>query len=199
MASMFAWLRSNDLVWNYWVNNYLMGNKPPAHDILAWNSDNTALPGRFHCDLLELLEHNPYRNPGTLTIAGEAIDMRRVKAGAYVIAGSTDHITPWRACYRTARMFGPKSRFVLANAGHLQSLVNPPGQAKSCYVSGEASKADADEWLQSAKKHEGSWWPDWRAWIQRRSGTRVEAPARLGRGRYKPLGAAPGTYVLGRF
>ncbi|MEJ6023218.1 PHA/PHB synthase family protein [Ramlibacter sp. PS4R-6] len=196
MASMFAWLRSNDLVWNYWVNNYLMGNKPPAHDILAWNSDNTALPGRFHCDLLELLEHNPYRNPGKLEVAGEAIDMRRVKAGAYVIAGTNDHITPWRACYRTARMFGPNSRFVLANAGHLQSLVNPPGQGKAFYMSGPASKADADAWLQSAKREEGSWWPDWRVWIQRRSGPRVEAPVRLGSRRYKPLGAAPGTYVL---
>jgi polyhydroxyalkanoate synthase len=195
MATVFAWLRSNDLVWNYWVNNYLLGNKPPAHDILAWNNDTTQLPGRFHCDLLDLLEHNPYANPDTLSIAGESIDMTNVNAGSYVIAGLNDHITPWRACYRTARLFGPKSRFVLANAGHLQSLVNPPG-GKSFYMAGDAAMPDPDAWLQSAKREEGSWWPDWRAWIQRRSGPKVDAPAKLGSRKYKPLCAAPGTYVL---
>jgi polyhydroxyalkanoate synthase len=195
MATAFAWLRSNDLVWNYWVNNYLLGNKPPAHDILAWNNDTTGLPGRFHCDLLELLEHNPYANPGTLKIAGEAIDMRQVKVGSYVIAGLNDHITPWRACYRTARMFGPKSRFVLANAGHLQSLVNPPG-GKSFHLAGAAGTPDPDAWLKAGKREEGSWWPDWRGWICRRSGPKVAAPAKAGSRSHKPLCAAPGTYVL---
>src|SRR5215471_10281161 len=102
MASMFAWMRAPDLVWNYWVNNYLLGNKPPAFDILFWNSDTTRLPGQLHCDLLELFETNPFANARALTIAGLPIDLRQVEVGAYVIGGTTDHITPWRACYATA-------------------------------------------------------------------------------------------------
>ncbi|HVZ43641.1 MAG TPA: alpha/beta fold hydrolase [Ramlibacter sp.] len=198
MAALFAWLRPNDLIWNYWVNNYLMGNDPPAHDILAWNSDTTNLPGRFHCDLLGLIEHNPYANPGTLAVAGEAIDLSKVKIGAYVVAGSSDHITPWRGCYRTARMFGPKTEFVLANAGHLQCLINPPGGSGSWFFSGRAARADADAWQAGARREEGSWWPHWREWIQRHSLALVPAPGRLGSRKYKPLAAAPGTYVMER-
>ena len=133
MAAMFAWLRPNDLIWNYWVNNYLLGNKPPAFDILAWNADTTRLPGQFHCDLLDIVEKNPYINAGTLQIGGVPIDFSQVELGAYVIGGITDHITPWRACYGTARLFGPDTTFVLANAGHLQSRINPPGAPKSFF------------------------------------------------------------------
>jgi polyhydroxyalkanoate synthase len=197
MASMFAWLRPNDLIWNYWVNNYLLGNKPPAFDILAWNNDTTRLPGQFHCDLLDMIEHNPYVNPGTMTIAGEPIDMAQVDVGAYVIGGITDHITPWKACYGTARIFGPEATFVLANAGHLQSLINPPGAPKAFYFTARAAAPDADAWLQGAQgeRREGSWWPHWRAWIQARSGAQVAAPNKLGSRKHRPLVAAPGTYV----
>ena len=97
---MFAWLRPNDLIWNYWVNNYLLGNKPPAFDILAWNADTTRLPGQFHCDLLDMLEKNPYVNPGTMKIDGVPIDLSKVQVGAYVIGGITDHITPWKSLLR---------------------------------------------------------------------------------------------------
>ncbi|MFO1215048.1 MAG: alpha/beta fold hydrolase [Burkholderiaceae bacterium] len=197
MASMFAWLRPNDLIWNYWVNNYLLGNKPPAFDILAWNNDTTRLPGQFHCDLLDMMEHNPYLNPGTMTIAGEPIDLSQVKVGAYVIGGITDHITPWRACYGTARLFGPETTFVLANAGHLQSLINPPGAPKAFFYTAPASAASPDEWLQATQdaKQEGSWWPHWRTWIQARSGALVTAPKKLGSRKHAPLEAAPGSYV----
>ncbi|MFO1285858.1 MAG: alpha/beta fold hydrolase [Rubrivivax sp.] len=200
MASMFAWLRPNDLIWNYWVNNYLLGNKPPAYDILAWNADTTRLPGQFHCDLLDMVEKNPYVNAGTLEIGGRAIDFSKVKLGAYVIGGITDHITPWRACYGTARLFGPETTFVLANAGHLQSLLNPPGAPKSFYFTAPAAVEDPMQWAQLAQpaKQEGSWWPHWRAWIQARSGELVDAPAKLGSRKHKPLGAAPGTYVMER-
>ncbi|MBU6259725.1 MAG: alpha/beta fold hydrolase [Burkholderiales bacterium] len=198
MATMFAWLRPNDLIWNYWVNNYLLGNSPPAYDVLAWNADTTRLPGRYHCDLLDLVEKNPYRNPGALEIGGLPIDMRQVELGAYVIAGITDHITPWRACYGTARLFGPGTTFVLANAGHLQSMINPPGLPKSYFFAAPASVEDPMQWAASAQaaRQEGSWWPHWRAWIQGRSGDTVPAPARLGSRKHKPLGPAPGTYVL---
>jgi len=198
MASMFAWLRPNDLIWNYWVNNYLLGNKPPAFDILAWNADTTRLPGQFHCDLLDLVEKNPYVSPGTLEIAGVPIDLSKVQVGAYVIGGITDHITPWKACYGTARLFGPQTTFVLANAGHLQSLISPPGASKSFFFTAPASVPDPVEWARSAEpaRQEGSWWPHWRAWVQARSGALVDAPAKLGSRKHKPIGAAPGEYVL---
>ena len=197
MASMFAWLRPNDLIWNYWVNNYLLGNKPPAFDILAWNNDTTRLPGTFHCDLLDMMEHNPYVNPGTMTIAGAPIDLSKVKVGAYVIGGITDHITPWKACYGTARLFGPESTFVLANAGHLQSLINPPGAPKAFFYAAPASADSPEQWLQATQdsRREGSWWPHWRNWIQARSGEPVPAPKKLGSRKHPPLEAAPGRYV----
>ncbi len=197
MASMFAWLRPNDLIWNYWVNNYLLGNSPPAYDVLAWNADTTRLPGQYHCDLLDMVEKNPYVNPGTLEIDGLPIDMGQVKLGAYVIGGITDHITPWRACYGTARLFGPDTTFVLANAGHLQSMINPPGVPKSFYFAAPASEEDPMRWAEAVQpaRQEGSWWPHWRGWIQSKSGPTLPAPAKLGSRKHKPLGAAPGTYV----
>ncbi len=199
MARMFAWMRPNDLIWNYWVNNYLLGNKPPAFDILAWNSDTTRLPARLHADYLDLIQHNPFSNPGALQIAGLPIDMRRVKVGAYVVGGTTDHITPWQGCYGTARLFGADSTFVLSNAGHLQSLVNPPGNPKSYFYAATAGAGDAEQWLQGAgERHGGSWWPHWRQWIQARSGDSRPAPKKLGSRKHPPLCAAPGTYVLQR-
>jgi polyhydroxyalkanoate synthase len=200
MASMFAWLRPNDLIWNYWVNNYLLGNKPPAFDILAWNADTTRLPGQYHCDLLSMVEKNPYVNAGAFEVDGVPIDMSQVKLNAYVIGGITDHITPWKGCYGTARLFGPNSTFVLANAGHLQSLINPPGKPKSFYVAGPASVEDPLEWAKryDDTRQEGSWWLHWRQWIQARSGKQVPAPKKAGSRKHKPLGPAPGEYVLER-
>jgi len=196
MQSMFAWLRPNDLIWNYWVNNYLLGNKPPAFDILAWNSDTTRLPAKYHADLLGLIEKNPYRKPGIMEIAGRKIDMRQVNVGAYVIGGITDHITPWKGCYGTARLFGDKSMFVLANAGHLQSLLNPPGAPKAHFFAAPAKVDSPEDWAKSAVRSEGSWWPHWREWIQACSGERVKAPRKAGSRKYPPLCAAPGTYVF---
>ncbi|WP_454876374.1 alpha/beta fold hydrolase [Pseudomonas farris] len=199
IARMFAWMRPNDLIWNYWVNNYLLGNKPPAFDILAWNNDSTRLPAKLHADYLDLAQHNPYSNPGALLIAGESIDMSKVKVGAYVIGGGTDHITPWQGCYGTARLFGEDSTFVLSNAGHLQSLINPPGNPKSYFYASAATATDPESWLQDAgESHTGSWWPHWRQWIEQRSGASQPAPRKLGSRKYPPLYAAPGHYVLER-
>jgi polyhydroxyalkanoate synthase len=197
LARLFAWMRANDLIWNYWVNNYLLGNRPPAFDILFWNNDTTRLPGKFHCDLLELFETNPFAHPGVLKIGGLPIDLTEVEVEAYVVGGITDHITPWRACYRTARLFGPGSTFVLANAGHLQSLINPPGAARAFYHAAPAAADDPDQWVKSVQQQraEGSWWPHWRHWIQQRSGPLVDSPAQLGGRTHPPLGPAPGTYV----
>lgn len=195
LARVFAWLRPNDLIWNYWVNNYLLGNKPPAFDILFWNADTTRLPAAFHADLIGVFIDNPYVNAGKMQVLGEAIDMGRVKVDAYIVAGITDHITPWRACYDTARIYGKGSTFVLANAGHLQSLLNPPGSPKSFFSTAAATADDADAWAAGAARHEGSWWPHWMAWMQRRSGELKAAPRRLGTRKHPPGVAAPGEYV----
>ncbi len=138
MAKMFAWMRPNDLIWNYWVNNYLLGNQPPAFDVLFWNADTTRLPARLHADFLDLIFTNPFVNGGKLSISGVPIDMKKVKHETYVIAGTTDHITPWKAVYQTARLYGDKTTFILSNSGHLQSLLNPPGNPKAWYVKGVA-------------------------------------------------------------
>ncbi len=196
LARVFAWLRPNDLIWNYWVNNYLLGNKPPAFDILFWNADTTRLPAAFHADLIGVFLDNPYVNAGKMTVLGEAIDMRQVEVDAYIVAGITDHITPWRACYDTARVYGPDSTFVLANAGHLQSLLNPPGNPKAYFATAPAAADDADAWAAGAIRQDGSWWLHWMAWLQQRSGEQKAAPRKPGSRKHPPGVAAPGEYVL---
>ena len=196
LARVFAWLRPNDLIWNYWVNNYLMGNDPPAFDILYWNADTTRLPAAFHVDLISVFQDSPYRNAGKLKILGEPLDMSKVKVNAYIVSGITDHITPWRACYDTARIYGGKSEFILANAGHLQSLLNPPGISKSYFFSAKVGGPDADAWAASAERKDGSWWLHWMVWMHQRSGELVPAPKKLGSKKYPPGVAAPGEYVM---
>ena len=196
LARMFAWMRPNDLIWNYWVNNYLLGNAPPAFDVLYWNSDTTRLPARLHADFLDLIGADPYVNPGRLRVRGTPLDMRRVDLDSYVVAGVTDHITPWQGCYNTARLYGERSTFVLSNSGHIQSLLNPPGNPKAFFWSGAARERSAEAWLAKAAKQPGSWWPHWLEWIKARSGGMAEAPAAPGSTENPPLGEAPGRYVM---
>ncbi|MGY3583807.1 polyhydroxyalkanoate synthase [Bradyrhizobium sp. USDA 4341] len=196
LARMFAWMRPNDLIWNYWVNNYLLGNQPPAFDILYWNADTTRLPAALHGDYLDLYFSNPFVNAGKLTLNDKTIDMSKVKADSYVVAGVTDHITPWKGVYKTAQIMGEGATFVLSNSGHLQSLLNPPSNPKASFMIGPISKDKPDAFMASAEKRKGSWWLDWRDWLQARSGDEVAAPAALGSGRYPSLAAAPGTYVF---
>jgi polyhydroxyalkanoate synthase len=196
MARIFAWLRPNDLIWNYWVNNYLLGNAPPAFDVLYWNADTTRLPAGLHGDFLDMIFTNPFLNPGTMTVGGHPIDMSKVSYDTYVLAGTTDHITPWKAVYETARLYGEKSTFILSNSGHLQSLLNPPGNPKSWYMKGTADKADADDWAETATRHEGSWWIDWAEMLQSKSGDEVTPPKKPGNKAHPPLGPAPGTYIF---
>jgi polyhydroxyalkanoate synthase subunit PhaC len=196
LARMFAWMRPNDLIWNYWVNNYLLGNQPPAFDILYWNADTTRLPAALHGDYLDLYFTNPFVNAGKLTLNDKTVDMSKVKADSYVIAGVTDHITPWKGVYKTAQIMGEGTTFVLSNSGHLQSLLNPPTNPKASFMIGPTSADSPDAFLASAEKRKGSWWLDWRDWLYARSGEEVAAPASLGSPRYPTLGAAPGTYVF---
>jgi polyhydroxyalkanoate synthase len=196
LARMFAWMRPNDLIWNYWVNNYLLGNAPPAYDILYWNNDTARLPARLHADFLDLIETNPFVEAGRLKIAGRPLDMRKVDIDSYVVAGTTDHITPWQGCYKTARLYGERSTFVLANSGHIQSLINPPDNRKAQFFAGAAQADNPEAWMATAKRHAGSWWPHWLEWITARSGEKTLAPAALGSPDLVPLDAAPGRYVM---
>src|SRR6516164_6230639 len=198
LARMFAWMRPNDLIWNYWVNNYLLGNAPPAFDILYWNNDTTRLPARLHADFLDLIGANPFVNAGRIKVRGTPLDMRRIDIDSYVVAGATDHITPWQGCYNTAKLYGERSTFVLANSGHIQSLLNPPGNPKAQFWSGAACETGPQAWLERATKQAGSWWPHWLAWIKARSAEMTCAPAALGNEKHPALEAAPGRYVMER-
>jgi polyhydroxyalkanoate synthase len=196
LARMFAWMRPNDLVWNYWVNNYLLGNQPPAFDILFWNADTTRLPAGLHGDYLDLYFTNPFVNAGKLALDGKTIDMGRIKADSYVVAGVTDHITPWKGVHKTAQIMGEGTTFVLSNSGHLQSLLNPPTNPKASFMIGTVNPSGPDAFVAAAEKRKGSWWLDWRDWLQPRSGDEVTAPTSLGSERHPVLAAAPGTYVF---
>ncbi len=196
LASVFAWMRPNDLIWNYWVNNYLLGNPPPAYDVLYWNSDTTRLPAGLHHDFLDIIHTNPFKEAGAMKISGKPIDMKKVKLDTYVIGGTTDHITPWKAVYQTARIFGDKTTFVLSNSGHLQSLLNPPGNPKAFFVTGPATENNADAWAQKSQRNSGSWWVHWVNWLEKRSGEKVTAPKDLGSKAFPILAPAPGTYVF---
>ena len=196
LARMFAWMRPNDLIWNYWVNNYLLGNQPPAFDILYWNADTTRLPAGLHGDYLDLYFTNPFVNTGKLALNGKTIDMSRIKADSYVVAGVTDHITPWKGVHKTAQIMGEGTTFVLSNSGHLQSLLNPPTNAKASFMIGTVNPSGPDAFVAAAEKRKGSWWLDWRDWLQARSGEVVASPASLGNERHPVLAPAPGTYVF---
>jgi polyhydroxyalkanoate synthase len=196
MARVFAWLRPNDLIWNYWVNNYLIGKEPAAFDVLYWNNDTTRLPAKLHGELLDLLETNAFTHPGTLEVLGTPLDLSRVTNDTYIVAGITDHITPWQGCYATTQLLGGKVKFILSNSGHIQALLNPPGNPKASYFVNERYPADPEQWLAKTQKRTGSWWEDWRDWLGQRSGEQKVAPKALGNEQYQPGTPAPGTYVF---
>jgi polyhydroxyalkanoate synthase len=195
IASAFAWLRPGELVWNYWVNNYLMGQDPPAFDILAWNDDSTRLPGAVARQLLDVTEHNLLAVPGGLTLLGTPVDLAAAGPDTYVIGAETDHLVPWRGAYQTTRLLGGTATFVLSGGGHIQHLVNPPGNPKAWYRTGPVPGAEADAWLAESTVHQGSWWEHWARWVQARSGAERRAPATAGGPGDGSLGAAPGRYV----
>jgi polyhydroxyalkanoate synthase len=198
LAEVFAWLRPNDLVWNYWVNNYLQGKQPPAFDVLYWNADTTRMAAHLHRDFIDLAMSNALVTPGAATMLGQPVDLSKVEVDAYVIAGVADHLCPWQSCYATTQLLGGKSRFVLSNSGHIAALVNPPSNPKATFQSSADNVPDADEWRKTAQSHSGSWWPDYANWLAERSGGEKGAPAALGTLSFPALDAAPGTYVFDR-
>jgi polyhydroxyalkanoate synthase subunit PhaC len=197
LAELFAWLRPNDLIWSYVVNNYLLGQRPPAFDILFWNQDTVRLAAGLHRDFIQIALDNPLVEAGALELLGSPIDLGQVTVDSYVVAGIADHITPWENCQRTTRMLGGDTRFALSTSGHIAAIVNPPGNPKASYrIAEEGEHADPEAWLGRAEKRPGSWWEDWNAWLGERSGPMREAPQGVGGPGFRPKGRAPGTYVL---
>ncbi len=197
LSKSFAWLRPNDLIWNYVVNNYLMGDSPPPFDILFWNNDSTNLPAQLHSDYLDIYADKRFANPGAVDFLDHKIDLSKVTHDAFMVAAVTDHITPWRACYRNVHLFGGKVQFVLSNSGHIQALLNPPGNPKAQFFANDALPESADDWMTGAKPQQGSWWPLWTHWLRARSGDKKPAPKALGNKAYPPTARAPGDYVFG--
>jgi polyhydroxyalkanoate synthase len=196
LAEVFAWLRPGDLIWNYWVNNYLLGRTPPAFDILFWNADVTRMPARLHRDFLDLAVDNSLVEPGRAQVLGGPVDLGAVTTDAYVLAGSADHLCDWESCYRTTQLLGGQTRFVLSTSGHIAAIVNPPGNPKAAFQVSEQNPPSPREFLRTAPRNEGSWWPDYVSWLRQRCGPEVDAPVALGGGGLEPLDDAPGTYVL---
>lgn len=198
MANMFNLLRSTDLIWNNVVNNYLLGDKPPAFDLLYWNNDGTRMARAAHSFYLRntYLENNLIK-PNQVVLKGQRIDLGRITQDLYAVGAERDHIVPWHSAWRITQLTRGQVRFVLASSGHIAGIINPPARGKGAYWVNESATptADAQAWFQQATRHEGSWWTDWVGWLEPHSGEKVPAPA-VGSDRYPPLCDAPGTYVL---
>ena len=196
LEGVFAWLRPNDLIWNYFVNDYLLGRDPPSFDILYWNQDTVRLAAGLHRDFIRIGLDNALTHPGEIEVLGTSIDLGSIDVDSYSIAGLTDHIVPWENAYRSARLLGGSSRFVLSTSGHIQALVNPPSpDSRSSYRLTQDAPDDPEEWLVQADVKRGSWWPDYVAWLTERSGALRPAPPSLGSRRFKATARAPGMYV----
>jgi len=199
LAFVFSSLRANDLVWNYVVNNYLLGAQPPAFDLLYWNSDGTNLPGPMYCYYLRntYLE-NKLRTPGALVNCGVPVDLGRVDLPAYVVATREDHIVPWRSAYRTLNLIGGDRTFVLGASGHIAGIVNPLSKNRRSYWLGTPYPEDPEQWFSRATEHQGSWWGRWAEWLAQHRGGSRKAPKNPGAKRYPPVEPAPGRYVKQR-
>ncbi len=195
LQKAFAWLRPNDLIWAYWANNYLLGKDPPAFDILFWNADTTNLPAGFHGDLIQLMEQGGMTADSTWPVNGEQVQLGDVTCDKFIVGGTTDHITPWQGCYLSKHSFGGENEFVLSQSGHIQSLINPPGNPRASYLTNKGEHATPDEFLSGAEKHADSWWPYWCEWLEKHAGKKKAAPKTLGSRKYKAGVDSPGTYV----
>jgi class II poly(R)-hydroxyalkanoic acid synthase len=198
LAEVFAWLRPDDLIWNYWVNNYLQGRPPPAFDILYWNADTTRLPAALHHDFIRLALDNSLVKPDAAAMLGSPVDLSKVDTDTYVVAGIADHLCPWQSCYRTTQLLGGQVTFVLSTSGHIASMVNPPDNPKATFQVADENPAEPAVWLGAATTVSGSWWPHYSAWLTARSGGTKKRRAKLGSKEFAVLCAAPGTFVHDR-
>jgi polyhydroxyalkanoate synthase len=196
LATIFSFLRPNDLVWNYLVGNYLKGEAPPAFDLLYWNGDSTNLPGAMYCWYLRhTYLQNELKLPDRLTVCGEKVDLRRVEAPAFIYASREDHIVPWTGAYGSTQLLGGDKHFVLGASGHIAGVINPPAKGKRSYWTNDKLPAQPEAWFDSATEHPGSWWTDWTNWLKPHGGKLVPAPKAPGSRKYKPIEPAPGRYV----
>jgi polyhydroxyalkanoate synthase len=196
LATMFSFLRANDLVWQYVVGNYLKGRTPEAFDILFWNSDSTNLPGPFFTWYARnTYLNNSLRVPGKLEMLGERVDLTRVSVPSYIVAAREDHIVPWPSAYLSRQILGGPSTFVLGASGHIAGIINPAAKNRRSYWTNDAEVASAADWFAGATENKGSWWPHWAKWIKSLAGGERPARGRLGSERYPALEPAPGRYV----
>ncbi|MEE8059005.1 MAG: alpha/beta fold hydrolase [Pseudomonadales bacterium] len=198
LSRLFTWLRPNELVWNFWVNNYLMGKEPPSLDVLYWDNDSTCLPAGLHGDFLDLFINDVFTHPNRLKVLNQSIDFKKINIDTFLVGGSTDYIMPWQGCYETTQLIGGKCDFILSSDNHIQSILRPPQLAKTEYFFNPELAADPEEWLINAQHHNGSWWPRWATWLTERSAN-LQIPKKvLGNAQHPPLYPAPGKYVLER-
>jgi polyhydroxyalkanoate synthase len=196
LGNTFSFLRPNELVWNYVVDNYLKGNSPPPFDLLYWNGDSTNLPGPMYCWYLRhTYLQNDLAKPGVLKVCGESVDLTKINCPAYVFASREDHIVPWHSAYQSTQILKGPIRFVMGASGHIAGVINPPHKKKRHYWTNSQLPKKPEQWLKGAKEVAGSWWPDYTEWLAEYGGKKVVAPSQYGGGKYKKLVAAPGTYV----
>jgi len=195
LALSMLWLRPQDLIWGNVVNNYLLGNHPPEFDLLYWNNDWTNLPAQLHVDVIDMFSTGCLSTPGDMEIDGTALDLTSLDCDKFFVGGLSDHITPWKACYRSAGAFGGKKEFLLSNSGHMQTMLNAPGKKGASFFCGPGMPAEPEEWQQDAELQSGSWWEYWHGWLEPRSLTLKAAPKIQGNKDYPAGMAAPGSYV----
>jgi polyhydroxyalkanoate synthase len=195
MAGTFNMLRANDLIWSFYINNYLMGNDPRPFDLLYWNSDSTRMPAKMHAWYLKkFYVDNLLREPGGIDINDVSIDLRSIEIPTCFVSAIEDHIAPWKSTYAgTGLMSGPV-KFILGGSGHIAGVVNPPTEVKYGYRETSKPPADADTFFDSAEQHEGSWWPEWQKWISRKAGKKIAA-RKPGSSKLKAIEDAPGSYA----
>jgi polyhydroxyalkanoate synthase len=192
MSRTFSFLRSNDLVYAPAIRNYMLGEAPPAFDLLYWNGDGTNLPARMAVEYLRWICQDNQLANGKITICGEQIGLEDVKVPLFAVACETDHIAPWKGSFNGIRLYGSKDKtFVVSQSGHIAGIVNPPTKDKYGHYTNDGEMTVADDWFAAADFNKGSWWPRWEAWLRPRSGKLIAARASLG----KELAPAPGTYV----
>jgi len=195
LAHLFVWLRPEELVWKYWVNNNVLGRQPPPLDVLYWDNDSTRVPARLHADFIDMYLKDVFRNPGQQALFGHPIDYDNLEVPMYFVGGEEDYLMPWRGVYKVAKRFRGDHRFILSTSGHVQSILRPPNLANTSYLTNETLQESADQWLAGATRVSGSWWQDWSRWLQTHAGPSGVAPEALGARDYPPLCDAPGTYV----
>jgi polyhydroxyalkanoate synthase len=195
LSHLFVWLRPDDLVWNFWVNNNILGRQPPPLDVLFWDNDPMRVPAQLHSDFIDIFLQDIFQRPGRQSLFDRAIDYRQVNVPTYFVGGLEDYLMPWRGIYRAVDAFGGNNRFVLSTSGHVQSILRPPNLANSEYFVNDANPSDPDRWLQDAERRTGTWWVDWMHWLRQFSDGSCQAPTVLGCQEFPEMYPAPGTYV----